>query len=150
MTLGFRLNFDTYTPSLGGEEARGPYFDQVVEFAGPKPTIHFVILTTHADPHSVKAQAACVAAKVPPGELALVAFAVHSSRVNQILICKKWFTSALASTLEKFPLYIQPGLQTEPKNTRQQQQYYSLPVPQTLPPPVLCRPPLSERIRLIL
>ncbi|KAI0682341.1 hypothetical protein BC835DRAFT_1479759 [Cytidiella melzeri] len=120
--IAFRLNFDTSTPSPGGEEARGPYFDQVVKFAGPKPTIYFVILTAHADPHGVEAQAACVAAKVPPGELALVAFAVHSSGVDQILICKEWFTFALASTLEKFLLYIQPGLQTEPKNTRQQQQ----------------------------
>ncbi|KAI0685782.1 hypothetical protein BC835DRAFT_1309816 [Cytidiella melzeri] len=133
--IAFRLNFDTSTPSPGGEEARGPYFDQVVEFAGPKPTIHFVILTAHADPHGVEAQAACVAAKVPPGELALVTFVVHSSGVDQILIHKEWLTFALASMLEKFPLYIQPGLQTEPKNTRQQQQYYSLPVPQTLPPP---------------
>ncbi|KAI0703597.1 hypothetical protein BC835DRAFT_1262691 [Cytidiella melzeri] len=154
--IAFRLNFDTSTPSPGGEEARGPYFDQVVEFTGPKPTIHFVILTAHADPHGVEAQAACVAAKVPPGELALVAFAVHSSGVDQILIRKEWFTSALASTLEKFPLYIQPGLQTEPKNTRQQQQYYSSPVPQTLPPPapvqaapVRAKTPPSEDIEAV-
>jgi hypothetical protein len=131
--IAFRLNFDTSIPSPGDEEIRGPFFDQVVEFAGPKPTIHFVILTAHADPHGVEAQAACVAAKVPPGELALVAFAVHSSGVDQILIRKEWFTSALASTAEKLPLYIQPP-PAELKGVRQPQ-YYGPPIPQALPPP---------------
>ena len=150
--IAFRLNFDTSTPSPGGEEARGPYFDQVVEFTGPKPTIHFVILTAHADPHGVEAQAACVAAKVPPGDLALVAFAVHSSGVDQILIRKEWFTSALTSTPEKFPLYDPPTPQQEPKGARQVQ-HYGPPMSQhllTAAPqhagPVRAKTPPSEEI----
>ncbi|KAI0340485.1 hypothetical protein BDW22DRAFT_1485930 [Trametopsis cervina] len=132
--IAFRLNFDVSTPSPGGEEVRGPFFDQVVEFAGPKPTIHFVILTAHADPHGTEAQAACVAAKVPPGDLALVAFAVHSSGVDQILIRKEWFTSALASTPEKFPTYAAPAPQAEQRGARQQQ-FFVPPAPQAVPHP---------------
>ncbi|KAJ7261361.1 hypothetical protein B0H12DRAFT_1106443 [Mycena haematopus] len=88
---------------VGGEEAIRGYIDQVVEFAGPKPTIHFVILTADADPNGDEAHAACVAAKVAPGELALVAFSVHSSGVDQILIRKEWFETALSTTPSKFP-----------------------------------------------
>ncbi|KAF5386777.1 hypothetical protein D9615_001668 [Tricholomella constricta] len=88
---------------VGGEEAIRGGFDQVVEFAGPKPTIHFVILTADADPTGDEAHAACVAAKVPPGELALVAFSVHSSGVDQILVRKEWFETALAMTASKLP-----------------------------------------------
>ncbi|CAK5279371.1 unnamed protein product [Mycena citricolor] len=39
------------------------YIDQVIEFPGPKSTIHFVILTADADPNGDEAHAACVAAK---------------------------------------------------------------------------------------
>ncbi|KAI1785142.1 hypothetical protein LXA43DRAFT_1118280 [Ganoderma leucocontextum] len=65
-------------PVMGrGEDlGRGAYFDQVVEFSGPKPTIHFVILTTDVDPQGDEAHAACVAAKVP--ELGSVAFSLHT------------------------------------------------------------------------
>jgi hypothetical protein len=44
---GFVVNLEPL--SAGADEARA-YFDQVVEFAGPKPTIHFVILTADGDP----------------------------------------------------------------------------------------------------
>jgi hypothetical protein len=97
--VAFKLGFETSSP---GNETR-PYFEQVLEFAGPKPTIHFVILTADADPRGEEAHAACVAAKVPPGELALVAFSVHSSGVDQVLIRKEWFDGALATSLAKFP-----------------------------------------------
>jgi hypothetical protein len=60
-------------------------------------------LTADADPRGEEAHAACVAAKVPPGELALVAFSVHSSGVDQVLIRKEWFDGALATSLAKFP-----------------------------------------------
>nr|GAT59590.1 predicted protein [Mycena chlorophos] len=85
------------------EDAFRGYIDQVVEFPGPKSTIHFVILTGDADPHGDEAHAACVAAKVPVGELALVAFSVHSSGVDQILIRKEWFEQALTSAISKYP-----------------------------------------------
>lgn len=100
--IAFKLGFE-YT-DIGAEEpqVRGS-FTQVVEFLGPKPTIHFVILTADADPNGEEAHAACVAAKVPPGELALVAFSVHSTGVDQILIRKEWFDIAFASTHMKFP-----------------------------------------------
>ncbi|KAH9854093.1 hypothetical protein C2E23DRAFT_82041 [Lenzites betulinus] len=115
--IAFKLNFDPSTPSPGGEEGgRGAYFEQVVEFSGPKPTIHFVILTADADPHGDEAHAACVAAKVPPGELALVGFSVHSSGVDQVLIRKEWYNAALAGTPARFPAYHS----IEPRAPRQQ------------------------------
>ncbi|CAL1704309.1 unnamed protein product [Somion occarium] len=103
--FAFKIDFTMrdYTPR--GEEPllKSVMCDQVVEFSGPKPTIHFVILTADADPTGEEAHAACVAAKVPPGELALVAFSVHSSGVDQILIRKEWYTSAFARATSKFP-----------------------------------------------
>ncbi|RPD65999.1 hypothetical protein L226DRAFT_550158 [Lentinus tigrinus ALCF2SS1-7] len=116
--IAFKLNFDVGAPSPGGDDAsRGPYFDQVVEFSGPKPTIHFVILTADADPHGDEAHAACVAAKVPPGELALVAFSVHSTGVDQVLIRKEWYNTAFNSAQARFPSYHAPQLPPQ----RQQQ-----------------------------
>ncbi|KAH9079187.1 hypothetical protein EDB83DRAFT_2341178 [Lactarius deliciosus] len=105
--VAFKLGFDVSSPGRGNDMR--PYIEQVLEFSGPKPTIHFVILTADADPRGEEAHAACVAAKVPPGELALVAFSVHSSGVDQVLIRKEWFDSALAT----FPA-------PEPRNQRQQ------------------------------
>lgn len=84
------------------------YIEQVAEFSGIKPTIHFVILTADSDPHGDEAHAACVAAKIPPTELALVAFSVHSTGVDQILIRKEWFDTALARADSKFPLEMPP------------------------------------------
>ena len=83
-TIAFKLGFEALSPGRGNE-AR-PYFEQVLEFAGSKTTIHFVILTVNADPRGEEAHAACVAAKVPLSELALVAFSVHSSGVDQVLV----------------------------------------------------------------
>ncbi|KAK2467049.1 hypothetical protein APHAL10511_001307 [Amanita phalloides] len=99
--IAFKLNIDP--AASGHEDGHRYYFDQIVEFVGPKPTIHFVILTADADPHGDEAHAACIAAKVPPGELALVAFSVHNVGVDQILIRKEWFDSALATTTSKLP-----------------------------------------------
>ena len=109
--IAFKLHMDPSAPSPGGEDvSRGGFFDQVVEFSGPKATIHFVILTADADPHGDEAHAACVAAKVPPGELALVAFSVHSSGVDQVLIRKEWYNTALGDALARFPAYHGPQL----------------------------------------
>jgi hypothetical protein len=88
----------------GKADIRG-YIDQVVEFTGPKPTIDFAILTAEADPYGDEAHCACVAAKLVPGELALVAFSVHSRGVDQILIRKEWFENALSTVPSKFPAY---------------------------------------------
>lgn len=88
---------------FNGEERVRGQFEQLVEFSGPKPTIHFVILTGDSDPHGEEAHAACIAAKIPATELALVAFSVHSSGVDQVLIRKEWFDSALMSARAKFP-----------------------------------------------
>ncbi|ESK88309.1 wd40 repeat-containing nuclear protein [Moniliophthora roreri MCA 2997] len=120
--IGLKISLE---PSVAnGEEAIRGYFDQVVEFTGPKPTIHFVILTPDSDPNGDEAYAACIAAKVPPGELALVAFSVHSSGVDQILIRKEWFDSALNSTVAKFPPY-----------TALHQPPQQMPSTQMIPPP---------------
>lgn len=136
--IAFKINLESSV--VGGEEAVRGYFDQVVEFAGPKPTIHFVILTADADPNGHEAHAACVAAKVPPGELALVAFSVHSSGVDQILIRKEWFDSALSSAASKFPPYALPqvsqGTLAETKVRQPSQTLHA--------PPTRLRTPPSE------
>ena len=101
--IAFRINLESTV--VGGDEAIRGSFDQVVEFGGQKPTIHFVILTADADPTGEEAQAACIAAKVPQGEVALVAFSVHAGGVDQLLIRKDWFDSAFYSAQAKFPVY---------------------------------------------
>ncbi|KAJ7702347.1 hypothetical protein B0H17DRAFT_1043830 [Mycena rosella] len=132
---------------VGGEEAIRGYIDQVVEFAGPKPTIHFVILTADADPNGDEAHAACVAAKLAPGELALVAFSVHSSGVDQILIRKEWFESALSSVPSKFPAYTLPPPShlppAEPKGRLPAQVSMVSSVPVN-PPPRMRTPPSED------
>lgn len=105
--IALKLHFDpSYASGPGIED--GGYIGQVVEFSGIKPTIHFVILTADSDPHGDEAHAACIAAKIPPGELALVAFSVHSSGVDQVLIRKEWFDSGLVHADSKFPWDIPP------------------------------------------
>lgn len=140
--IAFKLNFDPAT--AGNDEGYRSYLDQVVEFVGPKPTIHFVILTADADPHGDEAHAACIAAKVPPGELALVAFSVHSVGVDQILIRKEWFDAALATTASKFPYApLEPAVQSvgaDIKSSRLSQvatqpSVISLPLRGRTPPP---------------
>jgi hypothetical protein len=118
--IAFKLGFEASSPGRGNDMR--PYFEQALEFAGPKPTIHFVILTADADPRGEEAHAACVAAKVPPGELALVAFSVHSTGVDQVLIRKEWFDSALATSVAKYPsaLHLPQGPAPESRNQRQQ------------------------------
>lgn len=150
--IAFKINFDVNTPSPGGEETRGAFFDQVVEFVGPKPTIHFVILTADADPHGAEAHAACVAAKVPPGELALVAFSVHSSGVDQVLIRKEWYDNAFATTPAKTPNYGPRAVAPlEPKPQTQSVGYPAPPPAQAplapaLAVPVRAKTPPSEDI----
>lgn len=101
--IALKINFDP-SPAPGGEEgARGAFFEQIVEFGGPRSMIHFTMLTADADPTGEEARAACVAAKLPPGDLALVAFSVHSAGVDQVIIRKEWFDNALASTPARFP-----------------------------------------------
>lgn len=56
-------------------------FEQVVEFDGPKPTIHFILIT-NLDSTREEALATTVFLE----ELALVASSVHASRVDQGLI----------------------------------------------------------------
>ena len=158
--IAFKLNFDPSAPSPGGDDVgRSSYFDQVVEFTGPKPTIHFVILTADADPTGDEAHAACVAAKVPPGELALVAFSVHSSGVDQVLIRKEWFTGALNAAPARFPMYhstqpVQQPLEVKPPPQQQQRQAPALigpgpqfghgPAPATVQIPRMKTPPSED------
>lgn len=119
--IAVKINLESTV--VNGEEAIRGSFDQVVEFVGPKPTIHFVILTVDADPNGDEAHAACVAAKVQPGELALVAFSVHSSGVDQILIRREWFDTALANAHSKLPPHaLPPAPQPVPDNKVQHRQ----------------------------
>lgn len=101
--IALKINLESSV--VDGEDAIRGYFEQIVEFSGPKPSIHFVILTADADPTGEEAAAACVAAKLNPGELALVAFSVHPSGVDQIVVRKEWFETSLVSTVAKFPQY---------------------------------------------
>ena len=105
--IALKIGFDV-SASPSGELVRVGFFERVVEFSGLKPTIHFAILSTDTDPTGDEARTACVVAKVPLGELALVAFSVHSTGVDQVLVRKEWYESALASAVAKFPPYMQP------------------------------------------
>lgn len=100
--IAFKLNFDSFASDPGALNTVN-YIEQVVEFTGPKPTIHFVILTVDGDPTGEEAHAACIAAKVPSGDLSLVAFSVHAGGVDQILIRKEWLETALNEASEKIP-----------------------------------------------
>jgi hypothetical protein len=132
---------------VGGEEAIRGYIDQVVEFAGPKPTIHFVILTADADPNGDEAHAACVAAKLAPGELALVAFSVHSSGVDQILIRKEWFDNALSTVPSKFPAFtLPPASHLPPADPKRQPAQVSMSSSVPVNPPPRMRTPPSEDV----
>lgn len=152
--IAFKINFDSGAPSPGGEDVgRGAYFDQVVEFSGPKPTIHFVILTADADPHGDEAHAACVAAKVPAGELALVAFSVHATGVDQVLIRKEWFNAALSGAPARYPSYHVaqlPPIETKPQRQPQPAvaHQYGQPLvqsnPLNVPLPRMKTPPSEE------
>ncbi|KAF8163142.1 hypothetical protein B0H34DRAFT_764448 [Crassisporium funariophilum] len=134
--IALKINIE---PSFsGGEESVRGHIDQVAEFGGIKPTIHFVILTADADPHGDEAHAACVAAKVPPGELALVAFSVHYSGVDQILIRKEWFDQALEQAERKFPIYDLPSAPVI--DIKPQQQRQPLPIPPNAPQQQLLQP----------
>ena len=132
--IALRIGSDGLAPSpIGDDGSKNLFIEQVVEFCGPKPTIHFVILTADLDPTGEEALAACVAAKVPSGELALVAFSVHASGVDQVLIRREWFDSASLGALAKYPSYNPPPQQIQPPQQLQQQQ------------PVETRPPRNER-----
>lgn len=126
--IALRIGSDGLAPSPTGDDgAKNLFVEQIVEFGGPKPTIHFVILTADLDPTGEEALAACVAAKVPSGELALVAFSVHATGVDQVLIRREWFDSASLGAPAKYPSYIQ----TQPMPQHQ---------------PIESRPPRNERV----
>lgn len=113
--IALRVHVD---PPYAGEDNANGYIEQVIEFAGIKPTIHFVILSADADPHGDEAHAACVAAKITPGDLALVGFSVHSTGVDQVLIRKEWFEQAVAQPESKYP-FVNPQQQILLENKRQ-------------------------------
>jgi hypothetical protein len=145
--IAARIGYDEPTHA----ESPVAYFEQIVEFFGPKATIHFVILTVEADPEGSEATAACVAAKEPPGDLALVAFSVHSSGVDQVLIRKEWYNSAFSTTLSKFPSSYSspappapPQIVPESKSQKPLQPAVNNSVPITTQP----RTPQSEEVEL--
>ena len=130
--IALRIGSDGFVPSpMSDDGAKNLFIEQIVEFGGPKPTIHFVILTADLDPTGEEALAACVAAKVPSGELALVAFSVHASGVDQVLIRREWFDSASLGAPAKYPSYILPP---QPVQSPPQQQQ------------IEARPPRNERV----
>ena len=130
--IALRIGSDGFVPSPNDDGAKNLFIEQVVEFGGPKPTIHFVILTADLDPTGEEALAACVAAKVPSGELALVAFSVHASGVDQVLIRREWLDSASLGAPAKYPSYTPPPQRIQSPPQQQQQ-------------PVESRPPRNER-----
>ncbi|KAG6832704.1 hypothetical protein H0H92_012276 [Tricholoma furcatifolium] len=134
--IALRINLECVV--INGEEAFRGGFDQIVEFTGPKNSVHFVILTADADLNGKETSAACVAAKIPLGELALLAFNVHSSGVDQILIRKEWYEMAMESAPSKLPFNDAPAQVpvAEIKNLRQPPQ-----------PSVASRPPQGNMPR---
>lgn len=146
--IALKVCFETSTPSPGGEELiRGGYFEQVVEFVGPKPTLNFVILTGEADPTGEEANAACIAAKLPPGELALVAFSVHGTGVDQVLIRKEWYESAFLQTSDKLPPFNPTQVLPQTSDARHQQRPLAQ-ATHAAPPQTLSQPIPSVPIRL--
>jgi hypothetical protein len=130
--IALRIGSDGVAPSPTNDDlAKNLFVEQIVEFGGPKPTIHFVILTADLDPTGEEALAACVAAKVPSGELALVAFSVHATGVDQVLVRREWFDSASLGVPAKYPSYTPPPQQIHPPPQQQ---------------PIETRPPRNERI----
>lgn len=130
--IALRIGWDGLAPSPTGDDgAKNLFVEQIVEFGGPKPTIHFVILTADLDPTGEEALAACVAAKVPSGELALVAFSVHASGVDQVLIRREWFDSSSLGAPAKYPSYTPLPQPTQPPPQQQ---------------PIETRPPRNERV----
>ena len=130
--IALRIGSAGFVPSpMSDDGAKNLFIEKIVEFGGPKPTIHFVILTADLDPTGEEALAACVAAKVPSGELALVAFSVHASGVDQVLIRREWFDSASLGAPAKYPSYILPP---QPVQSPPQQQQIEV------------RPPRNERV----
>jgi hypothetical protein len=99
--IAFKIGFRNTSSASG--KVKEAFFDQIVEFSGPKPMINFVILPTDADPTGEGARNVSVGAKDFFGELALISFSVHSRSVDQLLICKKQFESALDFTAAKYP-----------------------------------------------
>ncbi|KAG6869084.1 hypothetical protein C0993_003404 [Termitomyces sp. T159_Od127] len=141
--IALRINLESSI--VNGEEAIRGGFDQIVEFSGPKPSVHFVILTAESDLSGKEANAACVAAKIPLGDLALLAFNVHSNGVDQILIRKEWYESALATTHSKLPLddSFNPQPSIDAKNQRQAHPASVAPRPSHAIP-IRARSPVSE------
>ncbi|KAH8107309.1 hypothetical protein DFH11DRAFT_1691777 [Phellopilus nigrolimitatus] len=131
--IALKVCFELSTPSPGGEELiRGGYFEQLVEFVGPKPTLNFFA----------------------PGELALIAFSVHSSGVDQVLIRKGWYEAAFVQTTAKFPpfsaLALPPPPPVEARRQQRQQvvqsaRVLSQPIPSV---PIRLRTPPSEEVEL--
>lgn len=85
-------------------------------FVGANPTLNFVILTANTDPHGNNTFA-CVAAKLTPGDLALVAFSVYNRGADQALIRREWYDSAFMHTSTKFPPFdpVQVAPQHQPQ-----------------------------------
>ncbi|OJA14745.1 hypothetical protein AZE42_03176 [Rhizopogon vesiculosus] len=79
--ITLHIGFNIYASPSSGKLVHSGFFEQGVEFSSPKLTIHFVILSADADPTGDEAHAAYIAAKLPPGDLALVAFSMHSTGV---------------------------------------------------------------------
>ncbi|KAG1812538.1 uncharacterized protein BJ212DRAFT_1483149 [Suillus subaureus] len=112
------INMAVYSNRLAGVTSDGSFVVwELPEFSAPKPTIHFVILSVDADLTGDKAHTACIAAKLPPGDLALIMFSMHSTGVNQDLIRKEWYDTAVLNTPAKLPPYM-PAAPMEAKGTR--------------------------------
>ncbi|KZV64468.1 hypothetical protein PENSPDRAFT_588327 [Peniophora sp. CONT] len=75
---------------------------QVAEFPVKTPVLDLVALAP-PEGENAEAAAACHAAKVPPGPVALVAFVQHVTGVDQVVIRGDWWAAALAGTREKLP-----------------------------------------------
>lgn len=68
---------------------------QIAEFCLPKAAIHLAIPFISGDLDGEGARAACTTARIFPGDLALVAFCLHATGVDQLLIRKETFDLVL-------------------------------------------------------
>ncbi|VDB99466.1 unnamed protein product [Peniophora sp. CBMAI 1063] len=126
--LGAAVDNEGY--GFGGEAGA---IVQVAEFPVKTPVLDLVALAP-PEGENAEAAAACHAAKVPPGPVALVAFVQHVTGVDQVVIRGDWWAAALAGTREKLP-YTSSSAPSGPAPLGSSTMS-SQPVNAPLPPPV--------------
>ncbi|KAI6133904.1 hypothetical protein EDD17DRAFT_1869657 [Pisolithus thermaeus] len=100
------VNYDSRIQTLWVANGRGDSL--IAAKIGFDVPLLLLVTLFEVDPTGEEAHAACIATKVPPSELALVAFSVHSTRVDQVLVSMEWYDNVLNNAISKFLSYAHP------------------------------------------